>query len=234
MFTSVYRCLRQELALKIRVLLADDHAIVRAGLRMILAAEPDMTIVGETADGEGALRMTEEIHPDVVVMDISMPGMNGLDGVRRVKESVPDTQVVVLTMHEDQRYFFQALEAGASGYVIKGAAPIELLTAIRAVRRGQAYFCPSLAKQMLNDYLRRADAGSEKEKDALGKLSDREKEVLKYIAEGKTGREIAAILYLSPNTVERHRANIMDKLGLHNRAELIKFAIRKGLVTLEE
>jgi len=216
------------------VLLADDHAIVRAGLRMILAAEPDMSIVGETADGEGALRMTEEIHPDVVVMDISMPGMNGLDGVRRVKESVPDTQVVVLTMHEDQRYFFQALEAGASGYVIKGAAPIELLTAIRAVRRGQAYFCPSLAKQMLNDYLRRADAGSEKEKDALGKLSDREKEVLKYIAEGKTGREIAAILYLSPNTVERHRANIMDKLGLHNRAELIKFAIRKGLVSLEE
>lgn len=220
--------------MKIRVLLADDHAIVRAGLRMILAAEPDMSIVGETADGEGALRMTEEIHPDVVVMDISMPGMNGLDGVRRVKESVPDTQVVVLTMHEDQRYFFQALEAGASGYVIKGAAPIELLTAIRAVRRGQAYFCPSLAKQMLNDYLRRADAGSEKEKDALGKLSDREKEVLKYIAEGKTGREIAAILYLSPNTVERHRANIMDKLGLHNRAELIKFAIRKGLVSLEE
>lgn len=201
---------------------------------MILAAEPDMTMVGEAADGESALRMTEETHPDVVVMDISMPGMSGLEGIRRLKESVPDTQVVVLTMHEDQRYFFQALEAGASGYVIKGAAPIELLTAIRAVRKGQAYFCPSLAKQMLNDYLRRADAGSEKEKDALGKLSDREKEVLKYIAEGKTGREIAAILYLSPNTVERHRANIMDKLGLHNRAELIKFAIRKGLVTLEE
>jgi two-component system response regulator NreC len=220
--------------LKIRVLLVDDHAIVRAGLRMILAAEPDMTMVGEAADGESALRMTEETHPDVVVMDISMPGMSGLEGIRRLKESVPDTQVVVLTMHEDQRYFFQALEAGASGYVIKGAAPIELLTAIRAVRKGQAYFCPSLAKQMLNDYLRRADAGSEKEKDALGKLSDREKEVLKYIAEGKTGREIAAILYLSPNTVERHRANIMDKLGLHNRAELIKFAIRKGLVTLEE
>jgi two-component system response regulator NreC len=216
------------------VLLVDDHAIVRAGLRMILAAEPDMTMVGEAADGESALRMTEETHPDVVVMDISMPGMSGLEGIRRLKESVPDTQVVVLTMHEDQRYFFQALEAGASGYVIKGAAPIELLTAIRAVRKGQAYFCPSLAKQMLNDYLRRADAGSEKEKDALGKLSDREKEVLKYIAEGKTGREIAAILYLSPNTVERHRANIMDKLGLHNRAELIKFAIRKGLVTLEE
>lgn len=220
--------------MKIRVLLADDHAIVRAGLRMILAAEPDMTIVGEVADGDNALRMTEETHPDVVVMDISMPGMSGLDGVRRVKESVPDTQVVVLTMHEDQRYFFQALEAGASGYVIKGAAPIELLTAIRAVRKGEAYFCPSLAKQMLNDYLRRADTGGEKEKDALGKLSDREKEVLKYIAEGKTGREIAAILYLSPNTVERHRANIMDKLGLHNRAELIKFAIRKGLVTLGE
>ncbi|MGQ9572054.1 MAG: response regulator [Dehalococcoidia bacterium] len=220
--------------MKTRVLLADDHAIVRAGLRMILAAEPDMTIVGEAADSESALRMTEETHPDVVVMDISMPGMSGLEAVRRAKESVPDTQVVVLTMHEDERYFFQALEAGASGYVIKGASPAELLTAIRAVRKGQAYFCPSLAKQMLNDYLRRADAGSEKEKDALGKLSDREKEVLKYIAEGMTGREIAAILYLSPNTVERHRANIMDKLGLHNRAELIKFAIRKGLVALEE
>lgn len=220
--------------MKIRVLLVDDHAIVRAGLRMILASEADMALVGEAADGEAALRLTEETHPDVVVMDISMPGLGGLDGIRRIKDSVPDTQVVVLTMHEDERYFFQALEAGASGYVIKGAAPVELLSAIRAVRGGQAYFCPSLAKQMLNDYLRRADAGSEKEKDTLTKLSDREKEVLKLIAEGKTGREIASQLFLSPNTVERHRANIMDKLGLHNRAELIKFAIRKGLVPLED
>ncbi|MDP2949812.1 MAG: response regulator transcription factor [Chloroflexota bacterium] len=193
-----------------------------------------MALVGEAADGEAALRLTEETHPDVVVMDISMPGLGGLDGIRRIKDSVPDTQVVVLTMHEDEHYFFQALEAGASGYVIKGAAPVELLSAIRAVRGGQAYFCPSLAKQMLNDYLRRADAGSEKEKDTLTKLSDREKEVLKLIAEGKTGREIASQLFLSPNTVERHRANIMDKLGLHNRAELIKFAIRKGLVPLED
>lgn len=218
----------------IRVLLVDDHAIVRAGLRMILSSEEDMTLVGEAADGAGALRMTEETHPDVVVMDISMPGMGGFEAIRRIKEAVPDSQVVVLTMHEDQRYFFQALEAGASGYVIKGAVPAELITAIRAVRQGQAYFCPSLARQMLDDYLHRADAGMEKEKDALSKLSDREKEVLKLIAEGKTGREIAALLYLSPNTVERHRANIMDKLSLHNRAELIKFAIRKGLVTLEE
>lgn len=201
---------------------------------MILASEADMALVGEAADGEAALRLTEETHPDVVVMDISMPGLGGLDGIRRIKDSVPDTQVVVLTMHEDEHYFFQALEAGASGYVIKGAAPVELLSAIRAVRGGQAYFCPSLAKQMLNDYLRRADAGSEKEKDTLTKLSDREKEVLKLIAEGKTGREIASQLFLSPNTVERHRANIMDKLGLHNRAELIKFAIRKGLVALED
>jgi len=219
---------------KIRVLLVDDHAIVRAGLRMILASEADMALVGEAADGDTALRLTEETHPDVVVMDISMPGLGGLEGIRRIKDSVPDTRVVVLTMHEDERYFFQALEAGASGYVIKGATPAELLSAIRAVRDGQAYFCPSLAKQMLNDYLRRADAGSEKEKDTLTKLSDREKEVLKLIAEGKTGREIASQLFLSPNTVERHRANIMDKLGLHNRAELIKFAIRKGLVALEE
>ena len=193
-----------------------------------------MALVGEAADAAGALRMTEETHPDVVVMDITMPGTNGFEAIRHIKESVPDTQVVVLTMHEDQRYFFQALEAGASGYVIKGAPPAELITAIRAVRQGQAYFCPSLAKQMLNDYLRRADAGADAEKDSLTRLSDREKEVLRLIAEGKTGREIAAILYLSPNTVERHRANIMDKLGLHNRAELIKFAIRKGLASLEE
>jgi two-component system response regulator NreC len=218
----------------IRVLLVDDHAIVRAGLRMILASEEDMALVGEAADGAGALRMTEEMHPDVVVMDITMPGMSGFETIRRLKEAVPDSQVVVLTMHEDERYFFQALEAGASGYVIKGAAPAELLTAIRAARDGQAYFCPSLARQMLDDYLRRADAGMEKEKDVLSKLSDREKEVLKLIAEGRTGREIAGLLYLSPNTVERHRANIMDKLSLHNRAELIKFAIRKGLVALEE
>lgn len=220
--------------MKTRVLLVDDHAIVRAGLRKILEDEADIALVGEAADGEGALRMTEETHPDVVIMDITMPGSNGFEAIRHIKASVPDTQVVVLTMHEDQRYFFQALEAGASGYVIKGAPPAELITAIRAVRQGQAYFCPSLAKQMLNEYLHRADAGADAEKDALTRLSDREKEVLRHIAEGRTGREIASILYLSPNTVERHRANIMDKLGLHNRAELIKFAIRKGLVSLDD
>lgn len=214
---------------KIRILLADDHAIVRAGLRLLLESQSDMEVVGEAADGRETIRRVRELRPDVVVMDITMPDLNGLEATRRIKEENPHAQILALTMHEDERYFFQMVHAGASGYVVKGAPPTDLLAAIRSVHQGQAYLYPSLAKKLLEEYLSRA----KEEKEAYDDLTDREREVLRLIAEGRTSKEIAEHLYLSVHTVERHRQNIMGKLRLHNRAELIKYAIRKGLIELE-
>lgn len=214
---------------KIRILLADDHAIVRAGLRLLLESQPDMEVVGEAADGRETIWRVRELRPDVVVMDITMPDLNGLEATRRIKEENPHAQILALTMHEDERYFFQMVHAGASGYVVKGAPPTDLLAAIRSVHQGQAYLYPSLAKKLLEEYLSRA----KEEKEAYDDLTDREREVLRLIAEGRTSKEIAEHLYLSVHTVERHRQNIMGKLRLHNRAELIKYAIRKGLIELE-
>jgi two-component system response regulator NreC len=216
---------------KIRVLVTDDHAIVRAGVRLLLDSQPDIQVVGEAVDGQQALELVKELEPDLVLMDVAMPGMNGLEATKLIKESFPRVQVLALTMHEDERYFFQILQAGAMGYVVKGAAPSDLLAAVRAVAQGQAYLYPSLAKQLLDDYMKRVDAGEEQ--DSYDGLSEREREVLKLIAEGKTGRQIAEELTLSANTVERHRSNIMSKLNLHSRAELIKYAIRKGLISME-
>ncbi len=216
---------------KIRVLIADDHAIVRSGLRMLLSQQQDIEVVGEAGDGQECVEMTSQLNPDLVLMDISMPNMNGIEATKVIKESRSGVQVLGLTMHEDDVYFFQLLQAGASGYVLKGASPDELLTAIRVVAQGHAYIFPSLAKKLLDDYVQRVATGEEQE--PYGRLTDREKEVLKLIAEGNTSRRIADTLYLSINTVERHRSNIMDKLNLHNKADLIKYAIRKGLVKLE-
>ncbi|MFN3477646.1 MAG: response regulator [Candidatus Methylomirabilales bacterium] len=214
---------------RIRILLADDHAIVRAGLRLLLESQPDMEVVGEAADGRETIRKVRELRPDVVVMDIAMPDLTGLEATRRIKEEDPQIQILALTMHEDERYFFQMVHAGASGYVVKGAPPADLLAAIRSVSQGQAYLDPSLAKKLLGEYLSRAKEG----KEAYDDLTDREREVLRLIAEGKTSKEIAELLSLSVHTVERHRQNIMGKLRLHNRAELIRYAIRKGLIDLE-
>ncbi|MBI3978553.1 MAG: response regulator transcription factor [Chloroflexi bacterium] len=213
----------------IRILLADDHAILRVGLRLLLESQPDMAVVGEAADGRETIQKVRELSPDVVVMDISMPEMNGLEATRRIREEYPQAQILALTIHEDERYFFEMLRAGAAGYVVKGAPPSDLLAAIRSVDQGQAYLYPSLAKKLLLEYVSLAREGREPHED----LTDREREVLRLLAGGRTAREIADVLSLSFHTVERHRQNIMGKLGLRNRAELIKYAIRKGLIELE-
>ncbi len=222
---------RRVVAKKIRVLIVDDHAIVRAGLRLLLNSQPDIEVVGEAENGRESLARIQELKPDVVLMDISMPDMGGIEATQAIKESFPETRILALTMHEDARYFFQMLKGGALGYVLKGADPNELLSAIRAVYQDKAYILPDLARRLLDDYLKRLKEGEEQ--DSYSKLTTREKEVLKLIGEGFTSREIGEMLFISVNTVERHRTNIMDKLGMHNKSQLIKFAIRKGLVKLE-
>ncbi len=215
---------------RIAVLIADDHAIVRTGVRLILEGQADMEVAGEAHDGREAMVLARRLRPDVILMDISMPEMSGIDATREVAKEMPEIRVLGLTMHQDDRYFFELLQAGASGYVVKGASPDELLSAIRAVAQGQAYIHPSLTGKLLDDYLHRVKAGEEQE--SYGGLTQREQEVLQLIGEGHTGREIAESLVLSVNTVDRHRANIMEKLNLHSKTELVKYAIRKGLVKL--
>lgn len=215
---------------KIRVLLADDHAIVREGVRMILNAQPDMEVVGEASDGVGALRLAQTLKPDLALMDIGMPGMNGLEATRALKEAQPLIQVLILTMLEDEDYFFRILAAGASGYVLKGAGSDELLSAIRAVSQGGVYLFPTMAKKLVGDYLK----GQASSAAAADPLTAREREVLKLIAAGKMNREIAELMVISVNTVQTHRLHLMEKLNLHNRTELIKYAIRRGLIDAEQ
>lgn len=217
---------------KIRLLLVDDHEIVRAGLRMLFLAEEDMEIVAEAGSGAEALTAVSQTRPDVVIMDVAMPGMSGIEATRRIKEASPETAVLALTMHEDEQYFFEMLNAGASGYVPKRAAPDDLVSAIRAVSQGQAFLYPSLAKLLVQDFLQRSDGEGGDEETAVTGLTPREREVLIAIAEGHTNREIAEKLVISVKTVDRHRENIMRKLNLHNRVELVKYAIEKGLITV--
>ncbi len=217
---------------KIRVLIVDDHAVVRAGLRLLLESQSDMAVVGEAQSGRESLAQSQKLTPDVILMDITMPDMGGVEATKAIKEVNPQVQILALTMHEDTPYFFRMLQAGASGYVLKGADPSELLRAIRDVFQNKAYIFPSLVRKLLDDYLERLGVGEEK--DSYARLTAREREVLKLIGEGYTGLEIAERRFLSINTVERHRTNIMDKLGMHNKGQLIRFAIRKGLVKLED
>ena len=216
---------------KIRLLLADDHAVVRGGLRMLLENEADLVIVGEADSGQQALELASQLSPDVVIMDITLPDMSGIEVTRRLKQAHPQIAVVALTIHEDQQYFFEMLQVGASAYVPKRAAPDDLITAIRAVNRGETYIYPSLAKLLVSDFLTRAgEGGGGGENLAMSGLTPREQEVLSMLAEGKTNDEIAVKLVISHHTVARHRENLMGKLGLHNRSELVKYAIRKGLI----
>ena len=214
---------------KIRILLADDHAIVREGVRSLLAAQADMEVVGEAANGMQAIELARSLQTDIVVMDIGMPGMNGLEATRALKTVQPQTIVLVLTMHEDEEYFFRILAAGASGYLLKGAGSAELLTAIRAVQQGGVYLYPTMAKKLMSDYLKGRESGM----SSNDPLTPRESEVLKLIAAGRTNREIAEDLVLSVNTVQTHRLHLMEKLNLHNRTELIKYAMRRGLIDTE-
>ena len=213
---------------RIRLLLVDDHEVVRSGLRMLLENEADLDIVGEADTGEKALEMVGTLKPDVVIMDITLPDISGIDITKRVKEEHPDVAVVALTIHEDQQYFFEMLQAGASGYVPKRAAPDDLINAIRASHRGEMYIYPSLAKLLVGDFLARG--GEERTKETMNGLTPREGEVLSLLAEGKTNDEIADLLSISVHTVARHRENLMGKLGLHSRSELVKYAIRKGVI----
>jgi two-component system response regulator NreC len=208
------------------VLLVDDHEVVRSGLQMLLESEPEVAIIGDAASGEAALEAVEKLQPDVVVMDIGLPDISGIEATQRIKERWPEVAVVALTIHEDKEYFFQMLDAGASGYIPKRAAPEELLTAIRAAARGEVYLYPSLAKLLVKDYL----TEPQQEEDPLDGLTDREQEVLELVADGLTNREIGQELNISHKTVARHRENIMQKLNLHSRVELVKYAIRKGII----
>lgn len=217
---------------KIKLVLADDHAVVRSGLRMLLQAQPDMEIVGEAESGAQALAQVRQLQPDVILMDIQMPGMNGIEATRQIKEAFGETAVLALTMHEDDQYFFEMLQAGASGYLPKRAAPDELVRAIRTVSRGEVFLYPTLATRLVQSYLG-GEAGSDSAA-LVSELTPREQEVLVQIAEGLTNPEIADKLVISVKTVDRHRENIMRKLNLHSRIELVKYAIRHGLIGLEE
>jgi two-component system response regulator NreC len=211
-----------------RILLVDDHAVVRSGLRMLLENERDVEIIGEAASAHEAIEAAMNLRPNVILMDIGLPDLSGIDATREIKKRVPDAAIVALTIHEDEEYFFKMLEAGATGYVPKRAAPEELLTAIRAAATGQVYLYPSLAKLLVRDFLSggRPTHGEHPESE----LTDREAEVLTYLAEGANNEEIATALFISPKTVARHRENIMRKLNLHSRSELVRYAIRKGII----
>jgi two-component system, NarL family, response regulator NreC len=211
----------------IRIVIVDDHQVVRSGLRMLLAGEEDVEISGEAGTAREALQLVETIKPDVVLMDIGLPDMSGIDATREIKRSFPAVAVVALTIHEDEEYFFRMLEAGAGGYVPKRAAPEELLTAIRTAARGEVYLYPSMASLLVKDYLAQDHSGDTATIDGL---TDREQEVLRYLAEGLSNDEIAEQLVISPKTVSRHRENIMQKLHLHSRSELVRYAIRKGII----
>ena len=217
----------------IRLLMADDHEIVRAGLRMLLQSQPDIEIVAEVDNGRAAIVHARELQPDIVLMDISMPDVDGFEATRQIKRALPKTAVLALTMHESDEYFFKMLEAGASGYVPKKAAPTDLVAAIRTVCGGGVFLYPSLAKSLVRDFMGRAQETTGA-RETLDGLTEREQEVLKLIADGSTNQEIADKLTISVKTVERHRANIMAKLNLHSRTELVKYAIRKGLIEVEQ
>jgi two-component system, NarL family, response regulator NreC len=215
-------------ASKIRVLLADDHTILRAGVRMMLNAQPDIEVVGEASDGRHAIAEAQRLLPDVILMDITMPDLNGIEATRQVKRLLPEIKVLVLTMHENEEYLFQVLRAGASGYMLKEAADTELISAIRIITNGSFYLSSSAQSMMVGDYLQRVRSGEER--DSYSELTEREREILKHVAEGYTNNQIAERLFISPKTVDTHRTHIMDKLNLHSRAELVKYAMRRGLL----
>jgi DNA-binding NarL/FixJ family response regulator len=208
---------------KTTILLADDHSVVRQGFRRILESQPDMEIVGEAGNGREAIEQATRLKPDVVVMDVAMPELNGIEATRRMSDTSPHTRVLALSMHKDSVYVREILRAGARGYLLKDAIDADLLAAVRAVAKGEAYLSPSIADAVLTDYRQHVT-------DPIDLLTSREREVLQMIAEGKTNKEIATVLNLSVYTVDAHRGRIMEKLNLHSTGELVRFAVRKGLI----
>lgn len=213
----------------IRILLADDHTILREGIRVLLEDEPDLTVIGEAEDGQSAVKMAAQLEPDVVVMDIAMPLLNGLEATRQIRRDHPQIKVLILSMHDNEEYIRQVLAAGALGYVLKDAAARELIGAIRAVQRGEPVLSPAITRLVIEDYLRWGDAPPAQISDGL---TPREREVLQLIAEGNTNKDIAEILCLSIKTVQSHRNNLMQKLDLHDRSDLIKYAIQKKIIEI--
>ncbi len=212
------------------VVLADDHPVVRRGLRAMLEAEADLTVVGEAGDGIEALRLTERLKPEVLVVDLMMPGMTGLEVMRQIAARLPRTQIVVLSVYDGEAYVREALRGGAGGYVLKEASPTDLVAAVRAVAAGQRYLSPALSERALEAYVERARAAPPAPHETL---SSREREILKLVAEGGTSGEIAERLHLSPRTVETHRASLMRKLGLRGQTDLIRYAIRQGILPMD-
>jgi DNA-binding NarL/FixJ family response regulator len=214
---------------KIRVVLADDHAVLRAGLKALLNAEPDIEVVGEAADGAAAVEAARGKKPDVIVMDIQMPRMSGLEATRAIRQSGLKSKVLILTMHAESQYLLPLLEAGGSGYVLKAGADTELIEAIRTVHRGEVFLYPAATKLLVDGYLDR----SARDDEPFDGLTEREREVLKLVAEGYSGTEIAEQLVISPKTVDTYRERIMQKLGLRHRYELVRYALRKGMLKAE-
>jgi len=215
---------------KVRVLVVDDHTIVRDGICALLALAGDIEVVGEATNGSEALKMVSELHPDVVLMDIAMPIMGGLEATRRISKEFPKTKVLVITQHDDKEYVFPVLESGASGLISKAGASSELASGIRSVYRGDSFLSPSVARLLVENF--QNTAGERSKQDPYKSLTGREREILKLLAEGYSNQEIAEMLVITPKTVEGHKTNLMSKLGIHNRIDLVKYALRKGIISI--
>ena len=211
----------------LRILLADDHSVVRQGLRRVLEERPEWQVVAEAGDGRDAVRLVEQHKPDVAVLDVAMPLLNGIEATRQITRRTPQKKVLVLSMYSDEAYVTQMLKAGATGYLLKDSADVDLLEAVQAVSQGKSFFSPAVARLMSDDYARQR---GENAVDRYESLSEREREIFQLVAEGKANKEIAALLFISPSTVETHRARIMEKLDLHSAAEIVLYAVRRGVV----
>ena len=223
---------------ELRILLADDHTLVRGGIRALLNALPEVLVIAEASNGREAVRLVETAHPDIVLMDIGMSGMNGLEATTRITKEFPNVKVIMLSVHKNEEYVLQALRSGASGYLLKDAGIAELEIAITAVARGETYLSPPISKQVISDYVRRVDIELESEEagegPSLERLTPRQREILQMIAEGNTTHDISKTLNISVKTVETHRMQLMERLDIHDIAGLVRFAIKSGLVILDD